>query len=363
MDVGKLSVFGRDANLPIGVDVGTSSVKMVRLAKDTRGYVVLAAARADIAAAVSGEADEHAASVTDAIHRCHGRLGGNFHAVVCGLSGPLLAVRDFVLPGLPAEDVEAVVRLEAEQSCHLDINRSVMDFQVDADPDAPTPADGDALPDEIRGFFAMADQSLIQESLDRLKLVGLHAVMMDINNLALLNCLWECKPPTAEHSVCVVDIGAASTNVAIMGRQGAPCVRDLPYGSNQIIDDLVNQQGLSMDTVGPLFQPEGGGRDVTPELQRGLAASCARMMAEIGSSLRYYRATGAVAPFECIHLCGGLSLIDEVVSLIRHSLPVPVVRWDPFETIRITKEAPGEDLLKHSGAAMAVATGLAMRCP
>ncbi len=358
-------MFGLKVDLPIGVDIGTSSVKMVSLVKDAQGYTVQGASRVEIPPSSSDDPDDRLGAITDAIRRCHHRLGTKSRDVVCGLSGPQLAVREFTLPSLAPEEIEAVVRLEAEQSCHLDINQSVLDFQLDQPElgEVRRKSERDTRPNEIHGFFAMADDALVHDTRQRLKSAGLHVVMLDIDNLALLNCLWECDPPAQDRSACVVDIGAMSTNVAIMGRTGAPCVRDLPYGSQQIIDDMVTHQGLSMELVDPLFQPDSSNQGLTPELQIALGAACARMMADIGSSLRYYRATGAVGPFEKIHLCGGLSHVDEVVSLLQHSLPVPVERWNPFDTFRTIKDSPGEELFRKYGLGMALATGLAMRCP
>ena len=110
----------------LGLDIGSSSVKAVRLRKDDAGYTVTAAGIADIAPTDSfyevnsGAEDNNnhrKINTVRAIRECLESTGSGTKLAVCGLSGQEVAVRDFEFPSLRAEEIEVAVLFEASQVC------------------------------------------------------------------------------------------------------------------------------------------------------------------------------------------------------------------------------------------------------
>ncbi len=96
----------------LGLDIGSSAVKVVRLRKDkdNAGYTVTAAGIAEIAVSEEEEDDNNHQKINtvNAIRECLELTGRKMKLAVCGLSGPEVAVRDFEFPSLSASEIEGL---------------------------------------------------------------------------------------------------------------------------------------------------------------------------------------------------------------------------------------------------------------
>ena len=111
----------------VGLDIGSSSVKMVSLRSNGDGYHVAAVARSEISADISDEA------VGSAIQKClksiRKTIGRNCNFVL-GLSGKGVKISGFDFTHIALEDVEQAVMFEAAQVCPFDIRNSIVDYQL-----------------------------------------------------------------------------------------------------------------------------------------------------------------------------------------------------------------------------------------
>ena len=93
-------------NETLGLDIGSSAVKMVALQKNGEGYSAIAAGLAEIAASDDGDESLRIRTVK-AVRKCFVRTRVKRKLAVCGVSGPDVAVRDFELPSLSTEEMAA----------------------------------------------------------------------------------------------------------------------------------------------------------------------------------------------------------------------------------------------------------------
>jgi type IV pilus assembly protein PilM len=339
----------------IGVDIGTTAVKMVQLTTHGQQYTAVAGAHVPVAA--NGDGTE---AIVRAISDCYDALGTNVRYVVCGLSGPTLAVREFSFPSIPPEEAEQAVILEAELVSPLDMSRSVVDYQLAGSSGSAT-ATVDVRPAKgATGVFAVADKELVRQTTDLVSAAGLTCVLMDVTGLALLNCAEGCGLVVSEQSTCVIDVGASSTQVVLWDPARSPCVRDLPHGVDEIITNLIERQSVPMETVATHFEP-GQTSPADDDLASALVSACQPLAAEINSTLRFYMGQGVAAPVSQIHLCGGLALSQAAMAAIGPELVAPTTAWNPYTHIRVPDGVAGCDLFRDRGAGLATATGLAMR--
>jgi type IV pilus assembly protein PilM len=99
----------------LGLDIGSSKVKLIQLRKSGDGYTVTAAGINDIPS--SEDNSRKQANTVTAVRECLRSAGTQTPMAICGLCGPEVAVRGFKFPALPAEEVEGAVLLEAAQVC------------------------------------------------------------------------------------------------------------------------------------------------------------------------------------------------------------------------------------------------------
>jgi len=211
----------------LGLDIGSSQIKLIQLRKDRTGYAVTAAAVTEIQSSTADDANTDSA-ITEAIQQCVCSSGVKTNFAVCGVSGPEVAVRSFSFPPLPATEVAGAVALEAKQVCPFNIDESAVDYQL-------VPEDEQS----IRGVMVAATNKLLERKVSLTNGASLKCVLMDVEGLALLNCL-EAFSSDANDSrygrktTAALNVGNTRTTLAIRGNNGLPFIRDISYAGNHV---------------------------------------------------------------------------------------------------------------------------------
>jgi len=332
-----------------GLDVGSSSVRMVQLEKGQDGYTVIAAdiveIRRDNKDKASVEAD-----VVNAIRQCMKTSKVRTRKVVCGLSGPEVAVRPFSLPQLGSNELEGAIMIEAAQVCPFNIEDGVVDCQLASDQDT------------AKGILVAATNDVIRRKTHAAQKASLDCVLMDVDGLALLNCFNEHRNGgNGEPTAAILDVGASSTTLAVICDTGLPFVRNMPYAGNEIIAQVARDNNVSTDVVRRELYA-GGKILLEPEkLRASLEGACEKLINDVTETLRYHTAQQKSSFIEEVLVCGGFALVEGFVEILDERLTVKASVWNPFETMNCSVGRHCLDVVQKKGPAMAVAAGLAMR--
>ncbi len=334
-----------------GLDIGSSSVSAVKLEKKKGDWTVTAASRARIA---PSEEDHRKINTISAIDQCLEWAGIRSRMAVCGVSGPEVAVRDFKFPSLPSEEMEPAIMLEASQVCPFSNDDASVDYQLVSTDKNNT-----------CGFLVAATNQLINSRVDLAKQAGIDCVLMDIDGLALLNCLSECEQESGEKTTAVLNIGNSYTTLAIMRGRGTPAmpfIRDVAYAGNDIVEAIADEHNISADTVKESLFEGAEQKTAAPLIPEGsLEKACHKLIMDVTETLRYYTAQQQSSFVERVFVCGGFATVRGLVELLDKELPAKVVLWNPFEKIGCAAGQSCEKMLHTDGPTMAIAAGLAMR--
>jgi type IV pilus assembly protein PilM len=334
----------------LGLDIGSSAVKIVQLRKDDIGYIVTAAGIVSIASGTETNQKQQEINTVGAISECLQSSGVQTRLVVCGVCGPEVAVRYFKFPLMPPEEVHGAVLLEAAQVCPFSIDDSAVDYQL-----MPDGEDG------ICGVLVAATNRTIERKRRLAKDASLNCVLMDVDGLALLNCFGEYEKAGTNRTTAILNVGSSNTTLAIMGANALPFIRDIAYAGNTIIKEIAAEKGVSIEAVKKsLFgceNPEGPEIDLDDSLEK----ACQKLIVDVTETLRYYTAQEKSAIVEKIFVCDSFAQVKGFVKLLDSRLPARVVLWNPFDKIRCDTGQECRDILQKNGPAMAVAAGLAMR--
>lgn len=142
-----------------GLDIGTSAVKVVHLDKTADGYTLIRALAEQIVPCPDDESKQQQNRAA-AVKSCLAKANPRTRNIVCGISGPEVVVRGFTFPPLPIQAVEQAVQMEARQVCPLDMQQSVLDYQLIATP----PAESTSKAQRRHGVMAVATQRVIREA-------------------------------------------------------------------------------------------------------------------------------------------------------------------------------------------------------
>ncbi len=343
----------------IGLDIDSSSVRMIRLRRRADEYTVVGVAMRDVAP-WGDDREQHRAHTIDAIGECLGALGPGRKLAVCGLRGPEVVVRGFEFPALPPEEARGAVELEASQMCPFGMEDGALDHQVTSDQDNKT-----------RGFWVAASSGLIESKRQLARQASLQCVLMDVDGLALLNCLEHSRvralPQTGTDSEdgpddvrpVLLDIGDSHATIAVVDHAHRPFVRDLSTGGHEIMWQMARETRISPDEVRAALLG-----DAEPDMvlfQRSFERACTHLLEDIVTTLRYYAAQNRSTRISRILVCGSFASARGLIELLSAKLPIEVTPWDPIVGMHLDVDPPCEAMLKKAGPSMAVAAGLAMR--
>lgn len=342
----KLEIKNREV---FGLDIGSSSVNAVQLSKKGKKWVIKAAGRAGIA---PSQEENDQTNTVSAISQCLKSTGIRTRKAVCGISGPEVAVRDFQFPSLSREEIESAIHYEAAQVCPFNADDATVDFQLI-----------DRSKDDVRGILVAATNDLINNKAELAKKASVDCVLMDVDGLALLNCLSESED-IAEQTVAVLSVGYSYTTLAILGSRDGPAlpfIRNVSYAGNDIVKAIATENDMSEDAVREMLF---GGKNATERpnaFEASFEKACDKLIVDVTETLRYYTAQDKSSFVEKIFMCGGFAMIEGLVDLLDRHLPSKVVLWNPLEKLLCVANKSCEKILREDGPAMAVAAGLAMR--
>jgi type IV pilus assembly protein PilM len=336
----------------LGLDIGSSSVRMVQLVRDNKGFAVIAASVSDIEP-VNGDIAAKEENIVKSVQKCLSSVKTRTRLAVCSVSGPEVAVRNFKFPPLQADALEGAVRLEASQVCPFNVDDGVVDYQIIRNGTAE---------DGVAGVLVAATNQVIERKTRIAEKASLSCVLMDVDGLALLNCLSEGKKDTDEVSTAaVLDVGASCTTLAVMGENNLPFVRTVPYAGKDIVAQIAGENNVSPEIVMKEFYGSINTTIPAENLQRGLEKACQKLVSDVAETLRYHSAQAKSSTVEQILVCGGFGMVRGFVDILNKQLPIKAILWNPFDTMRCSVGRQCLSTIQTNGPAMAVAAGLAMR--
>ncbi len=155
----------------------------------------------------------------------------------------------------------------------------------------------------------------------------------------------------------VVDVGAHLTSIVIHHHGVPRLVRTVARGGEELTEQLAERLNLTLEVA------ERRKRDVgltgDDEVADALRAAVRPLLAEIRSSINYFRSGNDNARLERISLTGGGAALSGLAVALTGQVGVPVDVVSPMTHIG-NRKSTGADVPESEAAATAVAVGLAM---
>ncbi len=269
-------LFRKAKNL-VGLDIGSSAVKLVELkaGKEGRFQLVKAGLENLSPEAIVDGAIMDSSLVVETISRLLASTGVKNSNVAVSVSGHSVIVKKIQLPTMPEEELSESIRWEAEQYVPFDINDVYLDYVV-LDPGAPGETMGVLL--------VAAKKDKVDDYKNVVTQAGRTPGLVDVDVFALQNCYEVNYGLDPTRVVALVNIGASVMNVNILASGQTVFWRDITFGGNQFTDALQKAFSLNFEQAEALKRGEAVGRPVGAEhparpdgrLARTSPASCRR---------------------------------------------------------------------------------------
>ena len=333
----------------IGLDIGSSSIKLVALARARGGWRLVAAAEAPTPdGSVREGLCTDPVAVADALRQVIFKKRPHHQRVAVALSGHAVIVKRLSLPAMSDDQLAEAMSWEAEQYVPFDLAEVQLDYQV--------------LSKRTEASSAM-DVLLVAAKRDRIEdrtlvvaQAGCEAVVMDVEAFALANAYALNYPERQEPFVALVHVGHRSTVICLLERGYPAFTRDLPIGGQAYSDALMRVLNVDGATADHL-RAGGGARESGQEAARAVVREVTSdLVAEVKKAVDFYRSDAPVEQLSRVVLSGGAREAEGLVELIGAAFTAPVDTFEPFRRISQSKQHPAQ-----TGSSFAVAVGLALR--
>jgi len=350
-------VFANSRNRPlIGLDVTTSSVKLIELSQSGRGYRVESfAAEPTPPNAINDKAIVDAEAVGEAIRRAIKRSGSKAKEAAVAISGDAAITKVIQMPkNLSEADLEGQVELQADQYIPFPMEEVSFDFE--------TIGESERDPDMVDVLLVATRTENVEQRQAAVEAAGLMARVVDVEAFAVENActLLTHQMPEGglDKFIAIVDFGASTTTFSVLHDLKVIYTRDFAFGGQQLTEEIMRTYGLSLEDAGRAKKEGGLPSNYQPEV---LDAFMDDMSQQVSRSLQFFLAsgTGRDQPDQVL-VCGGCANIPGVADVIGSRIGIATEIGDPLGQMKMSSRAKSQGVHKDA-TALLTACGLALR--
>lgn len=348
------SFLAKDSESVVGIDIGTSTIKLVQL-KEKRGSAVLETygeialgpyAGAEVGQSVNPPAEKIGEALADLMREA------NVTSSACALSVPLSAslISVITLPTKNKSDLASMVPIEARKYIPVPVSEVELDWFV--------------IPEEEQQFLS-TDKTARPENATDVLLVAIHKQAIEkfktVTSTAKIAAkFYEIEPfsfarSSYEHGTAptmLIDLGASATRLYIIEFGIIAVSHTVNRGGQDITLALSKSKGVPFAEAETLKRTVGIGSEEVGKAALEFIFSEARRIL-----LTYQRKAGKAV--SRIVLVGGGAQMKGMSELARTYFDAPIALGSPFD--RVSAPAFISDVLKGAGPSFASAIGLAVR--
>ncbi|HUP66483.1 MAG TPA: type IV pilus assembly protein PilM [Thermoanaerobaculia bacterium] len=338
----------------VGLDIGSSAIKLVELKEKKAGTFQLVKAGLEPLspeAIVDGSIMD-SSMVVDTIQRLNTTLGVKNSNYGTSLSGHSVIIKKISLPAMSADELDESIQWEAEQYIPFDINDVNLDY-------VPLTAPGAG--ENIEVILVAVKKEKINDYTSVIGQAGKAAALVDVDAFAVQNCYEMNYPGDAAKVVALVNIGASVTNVNILSDGSSLFWRDITFGGNQYTDAIQRELNLSFAQAEGLKRGEPAGDHTLQQVIPILNSVSEDFASELRKTLDFFTATSGADRVDSIILSGGGASALNLETILKDKFGIEVEIMNPFKNISFNEGDFNPEWISEVAPSMAVAVGLAIR--
>ncbi len=347
-------MFGRKKDV-IGIDIGSSSIKLVEIKEAKKGYQLTNFGIAELhPETIVDGAIMDTAAVVDAIGSLVSSLKVKVRDVVTSVSGNAVRIQKISLPSMSKEELEESIQWEAEQYIPFDISDVNIDFQI-----LDTLDDGSG---QMEVILSAAKKDVINEYVAVISEAGLNVVIVDVDCFAIENMFDVNYQFETGDIVALVNIGASFTNINIMKNGMSAFTRDIASGGNQYTEELQKRFSISYDDAEALKLGKGGKNISRDDMKKVIDQVSGDLVAsEIQKTIDYFLSQGAHHSISKVYLSGGTSKTPGLPKIIADKTGISIEVINPFANIDYNEKLFDTAYIQEIAPFGSVGVGLALR--
>ncbi|WP_022851769.1 type IV pilus assembly protein PilM [Limisalsivibrio acetivorans] len=333
----------------IGIDIGSSSVKLVELKPKRKGYTVKSAVEVPLTpdVIVEGTIMDYG-EVTEAVTAAFKQGKFSTKDVATALKGNSVIAKRLTVPISDPDELSETFMWEAEQYIQMDIEDVSIDYEVVHINDEEGETDL---------VLAVARKDLIVDFKSVLEAAKLKPLVVDLEVFALMNC-FIANYEVDEEASMIVNIGHSNTLLIFVRDGNYEFSREILKGGRNLTEMI--SQGLTVPyEEAEQLKHDNEAVQGRPELKEIVESFNNQIALEIKNTIEMYESNSQTKPSRCF-LCGGVSSLDGLRERVEEVIEADASFFDPFARMDISGSVD-RGMLEENLYSFNVAAGLALR--
>jgi type IV pilus assembly protein PilM len=340
----------------VGLDISSSSAKLVELGQSANGEYVLerfASEPFEKGWITDGQIEKFD-EVAEAVRKLVQKSGTRTKQVVMAMPQSAVITKKIVLPaGLRDDELELQVESEANQYIPFSLDEVSLDFCVIG----PSPASAG----DVEVLIAASRKDRVQDRQGLAEAAGLKPVVLDIEShasrLAMSRVI--AALPNGGHDVLVAlfEIGADTTSLKVLRDEEMLYDRDQAFGGSQLTQLISRQYGFSFEEA----EQKKLASDLPDDYDSVILAPFVDSLSqEIGRALQYFFTSTPHHKVHYVMLAGGTATLPGLKDRVTELTGFASMVVNPFDNMKLGSSVR-EAKVRREAPSYLTACGLAMR--
>jgi type IV pilus assembly protein PilM len=346
-------LFGKKARTVAGLDIGASSIKLVKLEERAGSYALTSLGMRELPMEVIvdeeiKDKDTVIFNLQSLVEQCDPKL----KEVAISISGHGVITDKITMDQKSGAEAQQAVLFEAEQRSPFDVEDVTMDYHIIS------------VNEEIKKMDVLlvaARNEFLSSYVELVTDAGLRPVIVDTDAFAILNAYdlnYEIDP---DKVTGLIDIGFDTTSITFLKDGLFHSTRDLAGGGRAIFNTIMKEFRINQELALKTIKGAMGSAIDQDMLKATVVTASEELISGLEVAFSYFKSTAKVPQVDWIVLSGGGALIPFLPEFIQTKLNVPIEIANPLRNIEYDPDIFKDLQPDRIAPLLAVSVGLAAR--
>ena len=348
------SLFKKNNKALLGVDISSTTVKVLELSRHGQRYQVEAYSTESLPPnAVVEQSINNDEAVGEAVKRAIARSRSNAKRAAIAVAGSSVITK--IVPmsaSLNEDEMDFQIRAEADQYIPYPLEEVALDWEMQG-PSSKSVEHVDVL-------LAACRSETVERRTDAIEYSGIEVSKVDVEAFCTeraYQLLQDQFNGEAVETVAILDIGATMTTLSVLHEGKSIYTREQLFGGRQLTEDIMRRYGLSEEEAQRAKLEGGVPDDYEDEV---LLPFRQAVVQQVSRSLQFFYSSSQFNDVDYVVLAGGTSSIPGLAELVQEAVGVPTILANPFANMTLSSKVNAQ-LLSNDAPSLMIACGLAMR--
>jgi type IV pilus assembly protein PilM len=340
----------------IGLDISSTSVKVMELSKTASGYRIEGIAVEPLPAnAIVDKNIAEIETVAESVKRALHKSKIKNKQVAIAVAGSSVITKKITMPiSLSEDEMEGQILLEADQYIPYPLEEVNLDFQVLGQTKGNV--------ETVDVLLAACRRENVDERVAAAEIAGLTPKIVDIEAYTIESVFSSITSQKSnkdmDKTVAIVDIGATMTSLSVIRNQKLIYTREQNFGGKQLTEEIMRRYGLSYDEA-ELVKRQGGLPDnYESEVLNPFKETTANQVSRFLQF--FYSAAEDNDVINHLILGGGTACLPNLAELTESHIGLPTTIANPFIGMSYSDKV-NQTNLESDAPSFLIAAGLAIR--